>query len=128
MMGPNCTTTLVMSDGSFGVFRTDPADILAVPNDIAKADLTGHADIGELARTVDSTDFALLRAQLDPGTCQACFDGIDVNVRFYTAQGMVDLDSATYSFDPALDLFQHLETLRMAIGASGDLELMQRSG
>ncbi len=128
MMGPNCSTTLVMSDGSFGVFRTDPADVLAVPDAVSGAELVGRADVHTLARIISDTDFADLRTQLEPGTCQGCFDGIDVNVRFHTAQGPVDVDSVTYSFDHGLELFQHLEGLQQAIRSSGGLEPMQRGG
>lgn len=126
MMGPNCSTTLVMSDGSFGVFRTDPADILAVPGDVSSADVSGQVDIRELAGTIADSDFADLKSRLEPGTCRGCYDGIDVTVRFHTAAGLVDLDSVEYEFDAGLDLFRHLEAIRTAIRGSGSLEPMQR--
>jgi hypothetical protein len=128
MLGPNCSTTLVMSDGTFGVFRTDPADVLAVPDDVAAAAITGQVDVGALARTVSDTDFASLRSRLEPGTCQGCVDGIDVTVRLHTAQGVEDLSSLEYSFDSDIDLFQYLETIQTAIRDSGDLEPLPRGG
>jgi len=126
MLGPNCSTTLIMSDGTFGVFRTDPADVLAVPDDIAAADITGQVDVGALARTVSDTDFSSLRSQLEPGTCQGCVDGIDVTVRFHTAEGVEDLSSVEYDFDSDIDLFQYLQTIQTVIRDSGDLEPLPR--
>jgi len=126
MLGPNCSTTLIMSDGKFGVFRTDPADVLAVPDDIGAADITGQVDVGALARTVSDTDFASLRSQLEPGTCRGCVDGIDVTVRFHTAQGVEDLSSVEYDFDSDIDLFLYLESIRTVIRDSGDLEPLPR--
>ena len=66
MMGPNCTTTLVMSDGSFGVFRNNPVDVMAVPDSLDEAEFGGAIDIAGMARTVAATDFASLRAMLSP--------------------------------------------------------------
>ena len=126
MMGPNCSTTLVMSDGAFGVFRTDPADVLSVPTDVSGADIVGQTDVAALATAVAATDFEELKSMLGPGTCQACVDGIDTTVRFYTANGRVELDSVEFDFDGALDLFDQLQDVQSAIRGSGDLEQKQR--
>jgi hypothetical protein len=126
MMGPNCSTTLVMSDGSFGVFRTDPADILAVPADLASADIVGQTDVAGLATAISVTDFKELKSTLGPGTCHACVDGIDTTVRFFTVDGPVELDSVEFEFNSASDLFEHLEDVQSAIRGSGDLEQKQR--
>lgn len=126
MMGPNCSTTLVMSDGSFGVFRTDPADVLAVPIEVAGADIVGRTDVAALATAIAATDFKQLMTDLGPGTCQACVDGIDTVVRFHTTNSLVELDSVEFKFDSSLDLFEHLAGIQSAIRGSGDLELKQR--
>ncbi len=128
MMGPNCSTTVVMSDGSFRVFRTDPADVLAVPADSTQAELSGQLDVQDLAEAIADTDFDALTTQLGAGTCNGCVDGIDLYVRFYTDSGAVDLDSQQYGFDSAVEVFRSLELVQMGIGESGDLEIMQRGG
>ncbi|MCP4305343.1 MAG: hypothetical protein GY788_10790 [bacterium] len=126
MMGPNCTTTLVMSDGSFGVFRTDPADVLAVPGNVADAEIVGQTDVAGLATAIAATDFGELKNTLGAGTCEACVDGIDTTVRFFTGDGPIELDSVEFEFDTALALFEHMEDVQSAIRGGGDLELKQR--
>jgi hypothetical protein len=126
MLGPNCATAVVMSDGSFEVFRNDPADVLAMPGEAAAAEFSGTIDVAPLARTMVATDFDVLRANLGPGECRACVDGIDYLVRFYTADGEEDLDSATHRFDTDLDLFAQLEAVREAVFAAGTLEVVPR--
>ena len=128
MMGPNCSTTVVMPDGSFRVFRTDPVDVLAVPADPTQAELSGHLDVRDLAEAIAATDFDALTTQLGAGTCNGCVDGIDLYVRFYTDSGAVDLDSRQYGFDSAVEVFRSLELVQMGISESGDLEIMQRGG
>ena len=127
MMGPNCTTTLVMSDGSFGVYRNDPVDVMAVPESLDEAEYRGAVDVADLARTVAATDFTTLRASLGPGECMACVDGIDYRVRVFTGAGPEDLASVDYEFDEAIAFFAELAEVRRAAAAAGTLELVPRS-
>lgn len=126
MLGPNCATTLVMSDGAFGVFRNDPADVIAVPTTLEGADYTGAADILALSRVIAATDFAELRSTLGPGECRACVDGIDYQVRFHTENGPEDMSSTDHDFDSSLDLFAELEALVQVVQTSGELEILPR--
>jgi hypothetical protein len=126
MLGPNCATTLVMSDGSFGVFRTDPAKVSEVSLAISDAEYTGSVQIADLGRSIASTDFDELRQSLGPGTCNGCVDGIDLVVRIFTASGTEDLDSQQLAFDPDVDLFRYLEEMRRAIADLGALEVQPR--
>jgi hypothetical protein len=126
MLGPNCATTLVMSDGRFGAFRNDPADVIAVPATLEGADYTGWADILALSRAIAATDFAELRRTLGAGECRACVDGIDYQVRFLTEDGPEDMSSTDHEFDSALDLFAELDALVQVVQTSGALELLPR--
>jgi hypothetical protein len=115
-----------MSDGRFGVFRNDPADVIAVPATLEGADYTGSADILALSRAIAATDFAELRRTLGPGECRACVDGIDYQVRFLTENGPEDMSSTDHEFDSALDLFAELDALVQVVQTSGALELLPR--
>lgn len=126
MLGPNCATIQVMSDGSFGVFRNDPADVIAVPATLDAADYTGSVDILAFSQAIAATDFEELRRTLGPGECRACVDGIDYEVRFLTQAGPEDLSSADYEFDSSLDLFAELDTVIRAASAAGTLEALPR--
>jgi hypothetical protein len=126
MMGPNCATILVMSDGSFGVFRNDPAAVLAVPDTVVGADYTGFGDVSDLAAVIAATDFISLKDELPPGECRACFDGIDYEVRFFTASGVEDLASVEHGFDDSLVLFAELAKVIRTADDAGQLKVMAR--
>lgn len=128
MMGPNCATTLLMSDGTFGVFRADPGDVLEVPEDISAADFTGQFDVTALTEMVAGTDFDALLSQLGPGECRACFDGIDISLRIETPSGPLDVLSTDHDFDGNVDFFREIALLQEAIGAAGELETQLRGG
>ena len=126
MLGPNCATTVVMSDGTFGVFRNDPANVLDVPTSLVDADFVGSTDVAALANAIAATDFDELREILGPGECRACFDGIDYQVRFMTPDGGEDLSSVDHEFDATLDLFAELDLLTQVVQGSGALEVVPR--
>ncbi len=72
MMGPNCATYVIYSDGSVEVYRT---------GENKPAELTGQLEDGEIDAFLAgaaSIDFEALAAEVGPGTCNACVDGIDV--------------------------------------------------
>ena len=126
MLGPNCSTTLVMSDGTFGVFRNDPADVIAVPTTLDDAEYTGSVDIQAFSQAVAASDFDELRSVLGPGECRGCVDGIDYQVRFFTEAGPEDLASVDYEFDSGLELFTELNGVMQAAAGAGTLEMLPR--
>lgn len=83
MMGPNCATYLVYSDGSLELQRTgQPGD----PLDTTTIDVALVADVAAL---VGTTDLDALRAGLPPGECRGCYDGTDVTFTYETPDGPV---------------------------------------
>ncbi|MEA2001274.1 MAG: hypothetical protein U9N84_05230 [Actinomycetota bacterium] len=126
MLGPNCATTLVMSDGSFGVFRTDPANVSDAPLAFSDAEYAGFVDVSDLARSIAGTDFGELRRSLGPGACNGCVDGIDLVLRVFSTSGTEDLDSQQLAFETDVDLFRHLEQLQRDVADLGTLEPQPR--
>lgn len=122
MLGPNCRTFLVLSDGSFGAFRNDPAAVLGVASSLEGADYTGTVDVRGLTTEINNADFAELMAMLPAGECRACFDGIDYEVRFVTPSGPEELSSATYAFDTSVPLFAELDEVIAVVAGAGELE------
>jgi hypothetical protein len=69
MMGPNCPTYEISSDGSVALYRSGGEFVDQATIDLALVD----AIVAELA----TTDLATLRQRLPQGECQGCYDGID---------------------------------------------------
>ena len=93
MMGPNCATYVIYSDGSVEVYRT---------GENKPAELTGQLEDGEIDAFLAgaaSIDFEALAAEVGPGTCNACVDGIDVVLTMALPDGEVQLDSTVINFD-----------------------------
>ena len=121
MMGPNCATYVIYSDGAVEVYRTgenEPAELTGMlPAGEIDAFLAGAADI----------DFEALAARVGPGTCNACVDGIDVVLTMELPSGEVQLDSTVVNFDPAEPFFTDVETLVAdAAAATGELPIESR--
>jgi len=120
MMGPNCATYVVYSDGTVEIYRT---------GENAPAEITGAIPEAEVAAFLDSvkdTDFEALAAEVGPGTCNACVDGIDYKLSLTLADGPVELDSTIVNFDFTNDFFANVETLINDVRAVGELEIQQR--
>ncbi|MEQ1872850.1 MAG: hypothetical protein ABL953_03900 [Ilumatobacteraceae bacterium] len=120
MMGPNCATYVVYSDGTVEIYRTD---------ENAPAEVVGSIPAAEVAAFLDSvkdTDFEGLVAEVGPGTCNACVDGLDIKATITFSDGPVELDSTIVNFDLAHPLFANLETLMEDVRAVGELEIQQR--
>ncbi|MCL1598863.1 MAG: hypothetical protein M3094_06745, partial [Actinomycetia bacterium] len=116
MMGPNCATYLIYSDGSVTLERTDDP---GVPVDTGTIDT---ALVGTVIDLVAATDLDALQADLPPGECRGCYDGIDVTFTYETPEGPV----AIASID--VDIFASDEPLLTATwsildAATADLEL-----
>lgn len=121
MMGPNCATYVIYSDGSVEVYRTGenaPAELTGtLPDGLIDAFLAGAATI----------DFEEMAARVGPGTCNACVDGIDVVLTIELPTGEVQLDSTVVNFDPAEPFFLDVETLVAdAAAATGELPIVSR--
>ena len=120
MMGPNCATYVVYSDGSVEVYRT---------GENAPAELVGSIDATEVAAFLDSvkdTDFDGLVAEVGPGTCNSCVDGIDIKLSIALSGGTHELDSTVINFDLNNDFFANVETLMEGVRAIGELPVQQR--
>ena len=121
MMGPNCATVVIYSDGKVEVYRSgenQPAELTAeLPEGEIDAFLEGAA----------SVDFTALADEVGPGTCNACVDGIDVVLTMALPDGQVQLDSTVVNFDPANDFFADVETLVAdAVAVAGELPIVSR--
>lgn len=121
MMGPNCATFVIYSDGAVEVYRTgenEPAELTGIlPAGEIDAFIAGAAEI----------DFEALAARVGPGTCNACVDGIDVVLSLKLPDGDVQLDSTVVNFDPAEPFFTDVETLVAdAAAATGELPIETR--
>ena len=120
MMGPNCATYVVYSDGMVEVYRT---------GENAPAEVVGSIDATEVAAFLDSvknTDFDGLAAQVGPGACNSCVDGIDIKLTIALSGGTHELDSTVVNFDLNNDFFANVETLMTDVRAVGELSVQQR--
>lgn len=120
MMGPNCATYVVYSDGTVEVYRTGENAPAEVVGSIPEAEVAAFLD------SVDDTDFEALAAEVGPGTCNACVDGIDYIVTLTLADGPIELDSTIVNFDLTNDFFANVETLMEDVRAVGELAIQQR--
>ncbi len=121
MMGPNCATYVVYSDGTVEIYRT---------GENAPAEVVGSIPAAELSAFVDSvkdTDFQGLVGKVGPGTCNSCVDGIDIKATIALSDGPIELDSTVVNFDLSHSLFANLESLMEDVRAVGELELQQRA-
>ena len=121
MMGPNCATYVIYSDGSVEVYRT---------GENKPAELTGQLEDGEIDAFLAgaaSIDFEALAAEVGPGTCNACVDGIDVVLTMALPDGEVQLDSTVINFDLEQPFFADVDTLIAdAAAATGELPIVSR--
>ena len=111
MMGPNCRTFGLWSDGTAGVYRngavapTDPLD----RSEAVELTTIGSELTAELIAISDATDYDDLEARLSPGSCQACVDGIDYLLTLHTEAGPRHLSSNEFQFDQAEPLFRAVD-------------------
>lgn len=120
MMGPNCATYVVYSDGTVEIYRTDQGEPAEVIGSIPAAEVAAFLE------SVQDTDFDALASEVGPGTCNACVDGIDIVLTLTLASGPVELDSTVINFDLANDFFANVETLMTDVRAVGELAIQQR--
>ena len=120
MMGPNCATYVIYTDGSVEISRSGenlPAEIVG---NIPAAEINAWLD------SVKDVDFAALATEVGPGTCNSCLDGVDSKLVIGLDSGPVALDSTVINFDPENPFFVNLEKLMTDARAVGELPLQQR--
>lgn len=119
MMGPNCATYVIYTDGTVEIYRT---------GENLPAEVTGSIPAEEIAAYLDSVkdvDFQALADEVGPGTCNACVDGVDMKVTIGLDEPVV-LDSTVVNFDPENQFFVALDSLMQDVYAVGELPIQQR--
>ncbi len=118
MMGPNCPTYVVYTDGKVEVSRTGETTGVEVTGSIPEAEVKAFLDS---LKDVDLTDLGT-----GPGTCQSCLDGVDTKLTVLGPDGPVTFDSTVIAFDPANAFFANVEKLMTDVQAVGELPIKQR--
>ena len=121
MMGPNCVRHLVYGDGTVETYRlgTEPAELLG----------EGAIDamlISELWQTVTDTDMDALRSELAAGRCQACVDGIDIELALTVAGQTTRFSSADVDFDEQQPVFALVGLILRAADGLVDVLIVTR--
>lgn len=120
VMGPNCATYVVYSDGVVELQRTmEPGE----PVDTTTLDI---ALVDELMNQVAITDLKSLPARLTAGECQSCYDGIDTTLTYETPTGRVSFASADVELTLTEPLFKATWAIRDAAAAVLELPMLQR--
>ena len=120
MMGPNCATYLVYSDGSVKLQRTGQP---GAPLDMATIDDELVQDVVDRLAT---TDLDTLREGLPPGECRGCYDGIDVTFAYETPAGPVTFSSVDVDIFVPEPLFTATWPILDAASATTELPLATR--
>jgi hypothetical protein len=117
VLGPNCPTYTVWSDGKVEIGRTHVD---------GPAEITGNISPDRVAQwfaSVQGLDVAALAAKVGPGVCNSCVDGADIVATIELPGGPVVLDSTKLQFDPANPTFAALGTLMAEVQAVGELPI-----
>ena len=123
MMGPNCATYQLWSDGTVEVFRSSFDEVGDVPEDTGFLDPSIPAKIRRLAGEIPA-DFL---ASLPEGSCQGCVDGIDVTIVIQLGLGAsFHIDSITHQIPWNDPLFASIEIARTQMGELAPLPLVTR--
>ena len=121
VLGPNCPTYTIWTDGRVEIGRTGAQ---------GTAVLTGHIPVAEVERWasgVATLDASALAAALGPGTCNSCVDGTDIVVTIVRPTDTVVLDSTKLAFEPRNPFFATLERLMTDVRAVGSLPIAASS-
>jgi len=118
MMGPNCPTYVVYTDGKVELSRTGETTGVEVTGSIPAAEVKAFLDS---LKDVNLTDLGT-----GPGTCQSCLDGVDTKLTVLGPDGPVTFDSTVVAFDPANAFFANVEKLMTDVRAVGELPIQQR--
>jgi len=128
-MGPNCRTFGLWSDGIAAVYR-QPGELpiggldqdAAVDVSVIDAELAT-----QLIAIANVTDFDDLEARLNPGSCQACVDGIDYQFTLHTNAGPRYFTSNEFEFDQSEPLFQAVDNALTAMAEKLQLSVETHS-
>lgn len=124
MMGPNCLTYRLWSDGSADVTRTAT---LADGGPVEATATIPQALADKIADLAAGTDFDALTAGLEEGSCQACVDGIDVSLTIH--RGGLEpavISSVTYAIPWDEPLFATIALAREQMGDVLQVPLISR--
>ncbi len=129
MMGPNCLTRLLWSDGTVTVYRQPlielPLSGLAALSPEATSQVDPSVPQAVIA-AIDAADIDLVIAGLPEGQCWACVDGVDFVLLLATGDGEVRIDSADTALDSAVPLIAELNNAAAAMGQNTDLPIVSR--
>jgi hypothetical protein len=117
VLGPNCPTYTVWSDGKVEISRTHVD---------GPAEITGNVSPDRVAQwfaSVQGLDVAVLAAKVGPGVCNSCVDGADIVATIELPDGPVVLDSTKLAFDPTDPTFAALGSLIAEVQAVGELPI-----
>jgi len=120
MMGPNCATYVVYTDGTVEIFRTGESKPAEVTGAIPAAEISAYLE------SISDVDVDVLADEVGPGVCNACVDGIDVKLSINVDSAPIVLDSTVVSFDPEHPFFVNLDRLMVDVFAVGELPIQQR--
>ena len=119
MMGPNCPTYELDRDGTFRLFRTgDPQVVTEAQIDAATA--------AEVWEQLSEVDIAALIDRAEPGSCQACVDGIDTVISYTVGTEEVNLASTAIAFDTGEPFFAVINEAIEAMGETAQLPIEER--
>ena len=119
MMGPNCSTYELDREGTFRLFRTgDPQVVTEAQIDAATA--------AEVWEQLSEVDIAALIDRAEPGSCQACVDGIDTVISYTVGTEEVSLDSTAIAFDSGEPFFAVISEAIEAMGETAPMPIEQR--
>lgn len=129
MMGPNCTSRVLWSDGTVTVYRQPTLELplagLAALTPEATAEVDPSVPRAVVA-AVAAADLHAVVAGLPPGTCWACVDGVDYILLLATAEGEVRIDSAESALDSSIPLIAELNNAAVAMAHGTDLPIQSR--
>jgi hypothetical protein len=118
VLGHNCPTYVVWTDGKVEVHRTGVD---------APAEITGHIAAETVAAWLaiaSNVDLATLTTEVGPGTCNSCVDGADIVVTVERPRGRLVLDSTSLSFDPKSAVFAGLQHVMDEVRGVGSLDVI----
>lgn len=120
MMGPNCPKFVVYDDGTVEIYRGGEDGPAEVTGSIDPAALQAFFTVAE------AEDFDALLERLPPGTCQACLDGVDIQLDVKLNGENESLNSTVVAFDEGEPFFAALTTLIEEVASVGELPIEQR--
>ncbi len=129
MMGPNCITRVLWTDGLVTVYRQPALELPLAGLSSLTPDATSEVDPSvpeAVARALEEADISAVVAGLPQGTCWACVDGVDYILLLATSDGEVRIRSADTALDPTVPLIAELNNAAAAMGQNTDLPILNR--